>query len=97
MNYTQPVVQNYPYDNPFTKVACGIGALWVGFVAVNYAKRNEQTPQRRKHRQALTSNKIDNALDARNRAAGGKVPANPDVPFYSRHNYNRRRRSKNFW
>ena len=37
MNYTQPVIQNYPYDNPFTKVACGLGALWVGFVAVNYA------------------------------------------------------------
>lgn len=92
MNYTQNIVQDFPYDNPVTKIACAIGVLWLGYVVVGYSKRNERLPERRKHRQALTTNAIDNAIDARNRAFGGKVPSNPDIPFYSRHNYNRRRR-----
>ena len=94
MNYAGKATYNFPYENPITKTACAIGVLWLGFMAVNYAKRNERLPHRRKTRQALTANSIDNAIDARNRALGGKVPSNPDVPFYSRHNYNRRRRSK---
>ena len=94
MNYTGKVIRDFPYENPITKTACAIGVLWLGFIAINYAERNERLPERRKNRQALTSNAIDNAIDSRNRALGGKVTSNPSVPFYSRHNYNRRRRGK---
>ena len=90
-------ILDFPFENPITKAAIGIGVLWVGFIALNYTKRNEQTPHRRKHRQALTSNHIDRQIDSRNRAVGHRVPpTNPDIPTYSRHNYNRRRRGNNW-
>lgn len=99
MNYTssQPIIQDYPYDNIFTKVACGVGVAWLAFIGIKHAKYADQLPQRRKGRQGLTSNNADLQIDSRNRAMGTKVLSNPDVPFHSRHNYNRRRRSKNFW
>ena len=92
MNYTTPTINNFPYDNPVTKVACAVGVGWLAYVLISRSKRDSRLPQRRKQRQALTAGAIDNALDARNRALGGAVPANPKIPFYSRHNYNRRRR-----
>ena len=92
MNYTQDIVQDFPYDNPLTKIACAMGVLWIGYVAIGYSKRTERLPERRKHKQAFGLNQIDKQLDSKNRALGGKVPSNPDVPFYSRQNYNRRRR-----
>ena len=92
MNYSTPVIRNFPYDNPVTKFACAVGLGWVAYVAISSAKRDDRLPQRRKDRQALTANDIDQAIDSRNRAYGGEVPANPDVPHYSRHNYSRRRR-----
>ena len=101
MNYTAPpssIIQDTPFNNPYTKVACGIGLAWLGYMGVKYAKKGESTePQSRKSRQGFTSSKIDKSIDHRNHAFGKPVPANPSVPFYSRHNYNRRRRSKNFW
>ena len=81
-----------PYDNIFTKVAFGAAILWVGFMGIKYAKYNEQSPGSRKNRQALTATNIDHQVDRKNRAMGAKVPSNPDIPFFSRHNYNRRRR-----
>ena len=86
-----------PYDNPYTKAACVVGIVWLGFIGLKYAKRDDIGPQRRKNRQSITLNNVDKQIDKRNLAMGGKQPSNPDVPFYSRHNYNRRRRSKDFY
>ena len=86
-----------PYENPYTKVACAVGLAWVAYMGIRYAKHNDDTPHTRKNRTSLTATSIDNQVDKRNRAFGGKVPSNPDVPFFSRHNYNRRRRSKDFY
>ena len=97
MNYESRPILNFPYDNPITKVAIGIGALWVGFIAIKHAKFSDQQPVKRRARQGFTTGKMDHDIDKRNRAFGLPVPSNPDIPFYSRHNYNRRRRSKNFW
>ena len=92
MNYRTPIINNFPYDNPVTKVAGAVGIGWLAYVAIRHAKRNEQIPKRRKDRQRLMAAPIDKAIDAMNRAYGGAVEANPDVPHYSRHNYGRRRR-----
>lgn len=97
MNYTQPIISNFPYSNPVTKLAMAGGLVWLGFVAVKYSKAIDKTPAKRRERKGFTTSKIDHDLDHRNKYAGRPVPSNPDVPFYSRHNYNRRRRSKNFW
>ena len=89
---------NTPFDNPYTKAACALGLVWVGYMGIRYAKRDDIGPERRKNRQSLTLNNIDKQIDSRNFAMGGKIlKSNPDVPFYSRHNYNRRRRSKDFY
>ena len=93
MNYRQPQIYNYPWDNPISKVAVAVGIGWLAYIAIARTKRDERLPERRKKRQSLTANSIDLQIDARNRAFGGTVPANPDVPWYSRHNYNRRRRT----
>lgn len=92
MNYRTPIINNFPYSNPVTKVAGAIGIGWLAYVAIGYSKRNDKLPQRRKDRQRLMAGPIDKALDAMNRAYGGPVKANPDVPHYSRQNYGRRRR-----
>ena len=81
MNYSTPVVRNFPYDNPVTKLACAVGLGWVAYVAISSAKRDDRLPQRRKHRQALTSNDIDKAIDSRNRAYGGRSPRIPTSPI----------------
>ena len=94
MEFKQEMVYDFPYSNPITKVACGVAVVWLGYVLIKHAKSADVTPQSRKGREALTANKIDNAIDGRNRAYGGSLPSRQDVPFYSRHNYNRRRRSK---
>ena len=72
-------------------VACG-GVALIGYITYNKVVNDKSKPERRKHRQALTLSDMDSQIDNRNSAFGQKVPANPDVPFYSRHNYNRRRR-----
>ena len=92
MNYTQPVISDFPYSNPVTKIAGGIGLLWLGFVAIRSCRAEQGvTPIRRKNRKGVMDGAIDKAIDDRNRVLGGSVPSNPDVPFYSRHNYSRRR------
>ena len=97
MNYTQPVINNFPYENPVTKAAALVGVVWLGFIAIKHAKYTDQSPIQRKHHKGFSRNNVDHQIDTRNRAIGGKVPSNPDVPFHSNQNYNRRRRSKNFW
>lgn len=97
MNYTQPMISDFPYDNPVTKIACGVGILWLGYLAIKHAKGTDMEPIQRKHFKGFSRNHIDKQIDQKNRALGGKVPSNPEVPFYSNQNYNRRRRSKNFW
>ena len=88
---------NTPYDNPFTKVAAGVGLLYVGFLGVKYCQADDNEPVRRKSRQNFTSSKVDQAIDHRNRVYSGKHPkSNPKIPFYSRHNQTRRRRGKIF-
>lgn len=76
-----------------TKIAIFGISIWGGYILIKRAMYQDTEPNRRKDKQGLTSNHIDHQIDQRNRASGGKVPANLDVPFYSRHNYNRRRRS----
>ena len=100
MNYygNSGVLIDRPFSNPITKAACGVGLLWVGYTAIKYAtKQNSTEPMQRRARQGFTTSKVDHAIDSRNKAFGKPVPSNPNVPFDSRHNYNRRRRSKNFW
>ena len=97
MNYTQPMTYDFPYENPVTKIACGVAIVYLGFMAIKHAKGVDQQPIQRKHHKGFTRNNIDEQIDSRNRSLGGKVPSNPSVPFYSNQNYNRRRRSKNFW
>ena len=97
MNYTQPIVNDFPMSNPVTKFALALGVGYLGFMAVRSAKYTEQEPIQRKHHKGFSRNHIDNQIDEKNRLLGGKVPSNHTVPFYSNQNYNRRRRSKNFW
>ena len=92
MNYKTPVITNFPYDNPVTKFAGAVGIGWLAYMAISRAKRDDRLPQRRKDRQRLMSGPVDKAIDSMNRAFGGPVEANPDVPHYSRQNYGRRRR-----
>ena len=73
-------------------IALGMIVVWAGYIALNNTLNKQNEPSRRKHKQGLTANHIDHQIDQRNRVHGGKVPANLDVPFYSRHNYSRRRR-----
>ena len=93
MNYSNPKISDFPYDNPVTKIACGIGLLWLGFIAVRSTQTGDSiTPIRRKNRKGVMDGKIDKDIDEKNRVLGGPVPSNPNVPFYSRQNHNRRRR-----
>ena len=81
-----------PANDPVLKLtACAFGA-WLIYLCVNKGRKDRQSPQRRKHRQAITAGSVDKMIDSRNFAVGKKVKSNPDLPFYSRHNYNRRRR-----
>ena len=98
MNYYSEPLIDMPYDNPMTKVGMAVVAAYIVYLGVRYAEKGkEDTPGSRKSRARFSTNKIDNTIDNKNRYFGGAVPANPNVPHYSRHNYNRRRRSKNFW
>lgn len=80
-----------------TKATMFGGLALVGYITFNKVMNKENQPERRKHRQALTLSDMDNQVDARNQAYGQKIPSNPDVPFYSRQNYNRRRRPNHLW
>lgn len=81
-----------PGNDPMIKLAvCGLIG-WGVYIYLSKGQKNKQTPQRRKHRAALTLGHMDKQIDSRNFAAGKKVKSVPDLPFYSRHNYNRRRR-----
>ena len=88
------VLYDTPWENPYTKAAIGIGVCWLLFIGVRHAKSNDMTPERRKNRQSLTANNLDTQIDARNRAFGGKIPIKSNIPFFSRQNHNRRRRTK---
>lgn len=92
MDYSQPITEDFPYANPVTKVICAVGVAYLGYMGYKYAKASDETPESRKGRKRFGLSQIDKIIDDKNRAYGGKVLANPDVPFYSRHNYNRRRR-----
>ena len=100
MNYNTPansIITNTPFNNPYTKVACGIGVLYLGFMGVRYAKKDDPSPSNRRARKGFTTGKINHSIDHRNKAFGRPVKNNPKIPYMSRHNYNRRRRSKAFW
>ena len=93
MNYSNPMIYDFPYSNPVTKIACGVGLLWLGYVAIKSSKAlDEVEPTPRKNRKGVMDGKIDRDIDKKNQVLGGPVPSNPSVPFYSRHNYNRRRK-----
>lgn len=84
-------------SDTITKATMYGGLALAGVYAYKYATRKDNQPERRKHRQALTMGEMDKQIDAKNNAFGRKVPANLNVPFYSRHNYNRRRRPNHMW
>ena len=95
MNYTQPMISDFPYSNPVTKIACAVGLLYVGYMAVRSTKVGDDiTPVRRKNRKGVMDGVIDKAIDEKNRLLGGGVPSNPDIPYYSRQNHNRRRKGR---
>ena len=75
-----------------TKLVAGGGVALIAYITYHKVVNDKSNPERRKNRQALTLSEMDNQIDQRNNAFGKKVNANLDVPFYSRHNYNRRRR-----
>ena len=75
-----------------TKLVATGGIALIGYIAYNKVVNDKSNPERRKNRQSLTLSDVDKQIDQRNSAFGKKVDANPEVPFYSRHNYNRRRR-----
>ena len=75
-----------------TKIVAFGGVALLGYITYNKVVNDDSKPSTRKMRQAFTLSDIDNQIDQRNNAFGKKVPANPDVPHYSRHQYNRRRR-----
>ena len=97
MNYASEVIYDFPFDNPVTKVACMLTVGYLAYLGVKYAKKDEHRASPRRERKGFTSNAIDHAIHDRNIVLGGPVPGNPEIPHYSRHNYNRRRRSKNFY
>ena len=81
-----------PANDPMIKLAvCGLVG-WGVYIYLNRGQKNKQTPERRKQRAALTLGHVDKQIDRKNFAVGKKVASVPDLPFYSRHNYNRRRR-----
>lgn len=93
MNYSFPTISDFPYDNPVTKIAFGVGVAWLGYLAIKSSKAGDSIePVRRKNRKGVMDGVIDKAIDEKNRVLGGAVPSNPDVPFYSRQNHNRRRK-----
>ena len=68
-----------------TKIAlCGI-AIWGGYLLVSNAICQDKQPHRRKNKQGLTANHIDNQIDSKNKTHGKAVKANLNIPFYSRH------------
>ena len=67
-------------------------AAWGILIALRKSKKNQPSAARRKHREAFTRNHVDNQIDARNIYSKKLPKINPNVPFFSRHNYNRRRR-----
>lgn len=75
-----------------TKLVATGGIALIGYIVYNKVVNDKSNPSTRKLRQSFTLSDMDNQIDQRNNAFGKKVPANLDVPFYSRHNYNRRRR-----
>jgi hypothetical protein len=82
-------------NNPVYKIAIGGLIAWGIFVLVNKAKKDSDTSSSatRKGRGALTASSIDNEIDVRNRSVNNnRKKVQSDVPIYSRHNYNRRRR-----
>ena len=79
-------------SDTISKMAMYSGIAVAGYIAYNKVMNDDSKPEKRKHRQSLTLGQLDKQIDERNNAFGKRVPANPDVPFYSRHNYNRRRR-----
>ena len=96
MNYSQPMISDFPYSNPVTKIACAVGLLYVGYMAIRTTKVGDDiTPVRRKNRKGVMDGAIDKAIDKKNRLLGGGVPSNPDIPYYSRQNHNRRRKGRN--
>jgi hypothetical protein len=100
MNYSAPsssILIDQPFNNPLTKIACGIGLVYVGYMGIKYATKEEPSPHNRRARQGFTTSKVDQAIDHKNKVSGHPVPSNPLVPHYSRHNQNRRRRSPILW
>ena len=83
-------------SDTITKSAIFGGVALVSYFIYNKVINKDNEPQTRKQRQAFTLSDMDNQIDKRNHAFGGKkIMSNPKVPFYSRHNQNRRRRLSN--
>ena len=81
-----------PVNDPVIKIAVCALVGWGAYMCLQRGQKNKQKPERRKHRAALTLGSIDKQIDRRNSASGKKVASVPELPFYSPHNYNRRRR-----
>lgn len=81
-----------PVNDPVIKFTVCAGLAWGAWMILKTGKKNKSKPERRKNRAALTLGHIDKQIDGRNSTAGKRVKSVSNVPHYSRHNYNRRRR-----
>ena len=73
-----------------------VGYLACAYVAyIVYKNSTKDLVYSRKKSQGLTTNSIDKQLQTLNRAHDvNHIPNNIDLPYYSRYNYDRRRRPK---
>lgn len=79
--------------NRTTKYALFGAFAYGGFLLLNNKSNLETHPNKRKHMKGFSANHIDHQLNDKNKISRGNIPLNSKVPFYSRHNYNRRRRA----
>ena len=93
------IIRDNPMENPVTKFALYAGVAYVAFLLIRSKKAEDKETPRHKHRQhyGMGYNAIDQQIARNNRAHGGKVKANPDIPYYSRNNVNRRRQTKSIY
>ena len=89
-------MSNITYDMPFeaaaTKIAIYGVALWAGAIIVKKVLYNHPQEFGRKHRRFGNRSYLDYQIDRQNVSAGLFSRRNEEVPYYSRYNYNRKRR-----
>ena len=81
-----------PENNAVIKFVVAGAVAWGVFVCLSKGNRDKNTSSRQKFSKVVNNHGINNLINSRNRSSGKKNEINPDQPYYSRQNYNRRRR-----